>query len=170
VKASEDEFGQFVAATSLALLKTARLLTGDWHLGQDLLQVTLTKVYLHWEHSSRWDSAIGYARKVMVNTYCTWARRRWRHELSSEVVPDAGDGRDVAEAVAVADAFAAALLSLPRRHRAVLVLRFYEDLSVEQTAAVLGCPAGTVMSLTSRALARLRASPHLLGYHVLEGR
>ena len=169
MKPSDPEFQEFAEAANLPLLRTARLLTGDWHLGQDLLQVTLTKVYLRWSQADRWDSPTGYARTVMVNTYCTWHRRRWRHELPRERLPDHADERDTADAVATTDALARALAGLPRRQRAAVVLRYYDDLSVDQTARVLRCPPGTVMSLTFRALARLRQSPDLRKDTVVEG-
>ncbi|MET9854183.1 SigE family RNA polymerase sigma factor [Streptomyces sp. NPDC006450] len=165
---SEETFAEFVAAAGLPLLRTARLLTGDWHLGQDLVQVTLAKVYDRWARAGRYDAPIGYAHKVMVTTYCTWRRRRWHHELPHATLPDTagpggsgGSGGEAAEAVAAADLLERALLSLPRRQRAVLVLRYYQDLTVEQTAELLGCPNGTVTSLAARALARLRSHPDL---------
>ncbi|MCJ0873540.1 SigE family RNA polymerase sigma factor [Streptomyces sp. AP-93] len=154
------------------MLRTARLLTGDWHLGQDLVQVTLAKVYDRWARAGRYDAPVGYAHKVMVTTYCTWRRRRWHHELPHAALPDSaggpgtpggpgGLGADAAEAVAASDLLERALLGLPRRQRAVLVLRYYEDLAVEQTAEILGCPNGTVTSLAARALTRLRSHPDL---------
>jgi RNA polymerase sigma-70 factor (sigma-E family) len=170
VKASRDEFEQFVAATTTPLLKTARLLTGDWHLGQDLLQATFTKVYTRWAQCDEWDSPLSYARRVMVNTYCSWFRRRWRHEVPHEDLPDLRGTRDLADSVADADAVERALRSLPRRQRAVLILRFYEDLSVDQTASVLSCPPGTVMSLSARALARVRTNQNLRPDDVVERR
>ncbi|MFF3216378.1 SigE family RNA polymerase sigma factor [Streptomyces sp. NPDC002886] len=160
---SEETFAEFVAAQGLPLLRTARLLTGDWHLGQDLVQVTLAKVYDRWARAGRYDAPVGYAHKVMVTTYCTWRRRRWHHELPHAALPDAAGGsiEPAAEAVAAADLLERALLGLPRRQRAVLVLRYYQDLTVEQTAEILGCPNGTVTSLTARALTRLRDHPDL---------
>ncbi|MFB6521813.1 SigE family RNA polymerase sigma factor [Streptomyces sp. NPDC056401] len=160
---SEETFAEFVAAAGIPLLRTARLLTGDWHLGQDLVQVTLAKVYDRWARAGRYDAPIGYAHKVMVTTYCTWRRRRWHHELPHAALPDpaCGSVEPAAEAVAATDLLQRALLGLPRRQRAVLVLRYYEDLTVEQTAELMGCPNGTVTSLAARALARLRACPDL---------
>ncbi|MFJ7271097.1 SigE family RNA polymerase sigma factor [Streptomyces sp. NPDC099050] len=163
------------------MLRTARLLTGDLHLGQDLVQVTLAKVYDRWARAGRYDAPVGYAHKVMVTTYCTWRRRRWHHELPHAAVPDAAGGsgsgfglgsgsvsgsgsgsvESTAEAVAASDLLERALLGLPRRQRAVLVLRYYQDLTVEQTAEILGCPTGTVTSLAARALTRLRSHPDL---------
>ncbi|MFI5865251.1 SigE family RNA polymerase sigma factor [Streptomyces sp. NPDC051546] len=163
VEPSEESFAEFVAAQGLPLLRTARLLTGDWHLGQDLLQVTLAKVYDRWARAGRYDAPAGYAHKVMVTTYCTWRRRRWHHELPHAAPPDPAGGsvEPAAEAVAAADLLERALLGLPRRQRAVLVLRYYQDLTVEQTAEILGCPNGTVTSLAARALTRLRSQPDL---------
>jgi RNA polymerase sigma-70 factor (sigma-E family) len=162
VKPSEDAFAEFVAVGSLPLLRTARLLTGDWHLGQDLLQVTLVKVYAKWSQADQYDSPINYARKVMVNTYLTWRRRRWHHEVPHGVLPDSTRHvRALDEDVAATDVLDRALLSLPRKQRAVLVLRYYQDLTVEQTAEILGYPKGTVTSLAARALARLRTHPAL---------
>ncbi|WSK22112.1 SigE family RNA polymerase sigma factor [Streptomyces sp. NBC_01298] len=166
---SEETFAEFVAAQGVPLLRTARLLTGDWHLGQDLVQVTLAKVYDRWARAGRYDAPVGYAHKVMVTTYCTWRRRRWHYELPHAALPDAvgvygigsGSGEPTAEAVAASDLLERALLGLPRRQRAVLVLRYYQDLTVEQTAEILGCPNGTVTSLTARALTRLRSHPDL---------
>ncbi|WP_327253383.1 SigE family RNA polymerase sigma factor [Streptomyces sp. NBC_01244] len=164
---SEETFAEFVAMQGLPLLRTARLLTGDWHLGQDLVQVTLAKVYDRWARAGRYDAPVGYAHKVMVTTYCTWRRRRWHHELPHAALPDAaggsgsGSAEPTAEAVAASDLLERALLGLPRRQRAVLVLRYYHDLTVEQTAEILGCPNGTVTSLTARALTRLRSHPDL---------
>ncbi|WP_194918711.1 SigE family RNA polymerase sigma factor [Catenulispora rubra] len=169
LKESDAEFDEFVAAMSLPLLKTARLLTGDWHLGEDLAQVTLVKVYRHWARIEHRDSPVDYARKVMVNTYLTWRRRRWRGEVPAPVLPEVRDRSDVAEAVAAVDELQRALLALPRRQRAVVVLRFYEDLTVAQTAAALDCPEGTVTSLTARALTRLRSSS-MLRPETVEGR
>ncbi|GAA2329748.1 SigE family RNA polymerase sigma factor [Dactylosporangium salmoneum] len=158
---TDDEFERFATAVSPSLLKTARLLTGDWHLAQDLLQTTLAKVYARWGRSDTWESPVGYARRVMVNTHCTWYRRMWRHELPHDVLPERHGGTEAMDTVALADALHRALIRLTPRQRAIVVLRYYDDLSVEQTAAVMGCSQGTVLSTTSRALAHLRLTPEL---------
>lgn len=158
---ADDEFERFATAVSPPLLKTARLLTGDWHLAQDLLQTTLAKVYTKWGRSGGWESPEAYARRVMVNTHCTWYRRRWRHELPHDVMPDRPGGTEAMDAVVLADALHRALTRLTPRQRAMVVLRFYDDLSVEQTAAAMGCSSGTVLSTTSRALAHLRLAGEL---------
>ncbi len=154
--AEEREFGEFVAVAGPGLLKTARLLTGDWYTGEDLVQTTLAKVYLRWDRFPDWESPQAYARKVMVNTYCTWHRRRWRGELAHPDPAAVEPVGDVADAVVAADALRRALAGLSRRERAVIVLRYFEDLPVAQIADLLGCPPGTVSSLVSRGLAQLR--------------
>jgi RNA polymerase sigma-70 factor (sigma-E family) len=170
VGAIDDEFREFVAATGPALLKTARLLTGDWHLGEDLLQATFAKVYRHWGRAGQWDSPLAYTRTAMVNTYCTWRRRRWHREVAHSSPGEHTAAQDVAEEVAAADALGRALMTLGRRERAVVVLRYFEDLSVAQTAEVLNCRPGTVTSLASRALGRLRQDACLGRTRELEGR
>ncbi|MER7955401.1 MULTISPECIES: SigE family RNA polymerase sigma factor [unclassified Streptomyces] len=160
------QFTEFAESAYASLLRTARLLTGDPHAAEDLVQAALVKVYLRWGGSAGWDSPQAYARKVVVNLYATWRRRRWH----TEVVRPAHDGApapDTHDMAGGADArleLARALAALPRAQRAVVVLRFYEDLSVEQTAELLGCSPGTVKSRTNRALARLRAAGALAGY------
>ncbi len=160
----DAEFADFVAGAHTSLVRTARLLTGDRHSAEDLMQAALVRVYLHWGRSAGWDSPQAYARKVVVNLYATWRRRRWHTEVirpDEDRVADAGDMAGSAETRLELDR---ALATLPRVQRAVVVLRFYEDLSVEETAALLGCSPGTVKSRTKRALERLRAAGALAGY------
>lgn len=153
----EESFEAFVAARGPRLFATAVLITQDRALAEDLVQTALLKTWRHW---SRIDvSPDAYVRKTMVHTYTTWWRRRWNGEVPTEAPPD--------EHVWPTDAaddrvdLRAALARLPRRQRAVVVLRFYEDLSVADVAAVLGCSQGTVKSQTSKALARLGADEGL---------
>ena len=151
----EDEFREFVAARSPALLRTAYLLTGDWGTAEDLLQTALTKIYLAWRRLGEIEAVEPYARRVLVNTSISWWRRRWHGERPTEVLPE----RPVADRVdeqLERDALWRHVQSLPARQRAVLVLRFYEDLSEAQTAAILDISTGTVKSQTSRALNTLR--------------
>lgn len=146
-------FSAFVLARSPALLRTARLITGETALAQDLVQAALMKAWPRW---SRIDAPEAYVRTAMVRTYLTWRRRRWHAELPTGQLPEAGaDGWD---AVDTATAVRAALAALPPRQRAVIVLRYLDDLSEAQTAEVLGCTVGTVKSQTSKALARLRGA------------
>ncbi len=160
----EEEFREFVAARSTALLRTAYLLSGDWGAAEDLLQITLTKTYLAWRRLGHIEAVEPYARRVLVNTSTSWWRRRWHGERPTEVLPErpVSDGLD---ARLERDALWRHVKELPARQRAVLVLRFYEDLSEADTAVLLGVSVGTVKSQSSRALATLRSR---LGEHGIE--
>ncbi len=154
-------FAQFVEARQGALQRTAWLLTGDWALAQDLVQTALARSWPRWERIRRRDDPEIYVRRVMVNTWASWSRRRWRGERPSETVPDSQAPGDMATDVAVRMAVRAALGSLTARQRTVLVLRVFDDLSEVQVAHVLGCAVGTVKSTMARAMARLREDPQL---------
>ncbi len=151
----EEEFRDFVTARSGALLRSAYLLTGDWGTAEDLLQTALTKTYLAWKRLGGIEAIEPYARRVMVNTSTSWWRRRWHGERPTEVMPERA-AADVIEQQLDRDVLWRHLRALPARQRAVLVLRFYEDMSEAQTAALLDISPGTVKSQTSRALATLR--------------
>jgi RNA polymerase sigma-70 factor (sigma-E family) len=151
-------FREFVAARSRSLLRTGWLLTGDWHTAQDLVQTALAKTWPRWEGLTRRDEPELYVRRVMVNTYATWWRRRWRGEVPTEALPDSPTADDEFAQVDLRQAVQAALAGLPRRQRAVVVLRYFDDLTEPQAARVLGCSVGTVKSQTAKALAKLRTS------------
>ncbi|SCG43933.1 SigE family RNA polymerase sigma factor [Micromonospora inositola] len=151
----EEEFREFVAARSGALLRTAYLLAGDWATAEDLLQTALTKTYLAWKRLGGIEALEPYARRVLVNTSTSWWRRRWHGERPTDVLPERA-GVDEIEQQLDRDALWRHLSALPARQRAVLVLRFYEDMSEAQTAALLEISPGTVKSQTSRALSTLR--------------
>jgi RNA polymerase sigma-70 factor (sigma-E family) len=151
----EDEFREFVAARSGALLRTAYLLAGDWATAEDLLQTALTKTYLAWKRLGEIEAVEPYTRRVLVNTATSWWRRRWHGERPTEVIPER-PGPDRHEEAVERDALWQYVRALPPRQRAVLVLRFYEDLSEAQTADLLDISVGTVKSQTARALATLR--------------
>ncbi|GGO03740.1 SigE family RNA polymerase sigma factor [Micromonospora parathelypteridis] len=151
----EEQFREFVAARSAALLRTAYLLTGDWATAEDLLQTALTKTYLAWKRLGGIEAVEPYARRVMVNTSTSWWRRRWHGERPTEVLPERA-GVDEIEQQLDRDLLWRHLRELPHRQRAVLVLRYYEDMSEAQTAAMLDISPGTVKSQASRALATLR--------------
>ncbi|MEN3362155.1 MAG: hypothetical protein V7637_6137 [Mycobacteriales bacterium] len=151
-----DGFREFVQARSPALLRAAWLLTGNRDTAQDLVQTALARTWPRWHGLADRNNAEAYVRRVMVTTYATWWRRRWRDEVPTEQPPDAPAGSDQFAAADLRAEVAAALAMLPRRQRAVIVLRFYEDLSTAQTAYALGCTVGTVKSQTAKALARLR--------------
>ncbi|MEU8296528.1 SigE family RNA polymerase sigma factor [Micromonospora sp. NPDC048909] len=151
----EEEFREFVAARSGALLRTAYLLTADWATAEDLLQTALTKTYLAWKRLGGIEAIEPYARRVMVNTSTSWWRRRWHGERPTEVLPERAAADEIEQQLD-RDVLWRHLSALPTRQRAVLVLRYYEDMSEAQTAALLDISPGTVKSQTSRALATLR--------------
>nr|WP_230417017.1 SigE family RNA polymerase sigma factor [Micromonospora tarapacensis] len=151
----EEEFRDFVTSRSAALLRTAYLLTGDWGIAEDLLQTALTKTYLAWKRLGGIEAIEPYARRVMVNTSTSWWRRRWHGERPTEVLPERAAVDEIDQQLD-RDVLWRHLRALPARQRAVLVLRFYEDMSEAQTAAILEISPGTVKSQTSRALATLR--------------
>lgn len=152
-------FDSFVRARGPALWRTAWLLTGDGHLAEDLVQTALSRSWKHWTRVTASDGVPGfeaYVRRVLVNTWSAWWRRKWRGEVPSATLPETG----VADPVLSRDVLDA-LAALPRGQRAVIVLRYFDDLTEKQAAAALGCSVGTVKSQAARALAALRASPLL---------
>jgi RNA polymerase sigma-70 factor (sigma-E family) len=156
----DRDFSVFVDANARRLQQLAWVLTGDWASAQDLVQATLEKCWPRWSRISTHPSPEGYVRQVMMSVFFRWRRRRWVGEFPHAELPErAAD--DVFAAVELRNAIAEALLSLPPRQRAVIALRYYEDLSEEQTAHVLGCSTGTVKSQSSRAMAKLRLMPAL---------
>ena len=156
VARDRGEFAEFVAARSTALHRAAYLMVGDVSLAQDLVQEALTKTYVAWPRLRDKANAEAYTRKAITTTAITWFRRkRWSHELSSDTPPDAGaPGHD--DAVTQSAWLWAALLELPVRQRAAIVLRYYEDLTEAQTADAMGCAVGTVKSQVSAGLSKLR--------------
>jgi RNA polymerase sigma-70 factor (sigma-E family) len=138
------------------LLQTATLLTaGDPHLAEDLVQSTLTKVYVAWASFQRADNPDGYLRRVMVNALVDERRRLWRRR--ERTVADLPDRPGVEPAGnRIGDSLRQALHDLPPRMRAAVVFRYFYDLDVAQTADALGCSQGTVKSQTARGLDRLR--------------
>jgi RNA polymerase sigma-70 factor, ECF subfamily len=150
-----EEFREFVAARSAALMRTAYLLTGDWATAEDLLQTALTKTYLAWRRLGTIEAVEPYARRVLVTTATSWWRRRWNQERPTGALPDSG-GPDGADERAQRDLMWRFVCTLPVRQRAVLVLRFYEDMTETDTARLLGISVGTVKSQGARALATLR--------------
>lgn len=152
VSVATVDFDDFVAARSGALLRTAYLLTRDHALAEDLLQTALTKAWFSW---AKIESHEAYVRRILVNTYTSWWRRKWNGEQpTQELVEGSVDHPEEG-----AHDLWTALGRLPRRQRAVVVLRYFEDLTEAQTADLLGCSVGTVKSQTSKALAKLRIDP-----------
>ncbi|RIQ30198.1 SigE family RNA polymerase sigma factor [Jiangella rhizosphaerae] len=153
----ETSFKEFVGARRRALLRTAFLMTGDWHAAEDLVQETLTKLYVSWRRVRRHDDVLAYARRILVNAHIDGTRRPWRREQAVEAIPDAVGAGDPAESdLHTRDRLLAALATVPPRQRATLVLRFWEDLSIEQVADLMNCSSGNVKSQTARGLERLR--------------
>ncbi|MFF4413676.1 SigE family RNA polymerase sigma factor [Streptosporangium sp. NPDC001559] len=148
-----DGFREFVLARQQALTRTAYLLTGDAHLAEDLLQSVLIKVAKQWPKLSVDGNPEAYTRKALMNQYISW-RRRLQREWPSASPPERGASHD--EGTIDRIMLRQAMTKLTRKQRAVLVLRFWEDLTETQTAEALGCSVGNVKSQTHRALARLR--------------
>ena len=150
---TDAEFSELVHGSWASLYRAAYLLVGDHGLAEDLVQTALTRTYAAWSKVRQVEAAPAFARTTLVNTATSWMRKRsWRNELPTEQLPDAGLHQDPS----VRPAVLAALDRLAPRQRAVIVLRYYEDLSVAETARVLGCSEGTVKSQTYDALAVLR--------------
>ena len=152
-----EAFDEFVARAAAPLGRTAALLTGDRHLAEDLLQTALAKTYLRWHRLRDPNAAEAYVRRVMVTTLIKWRRRRWQGEIPADVLPEHATHADDYASADTRDLLRQALATLPPAQRAVIVLRYYEDLTEEQVARLLGCSRGTVKSRTFRALAMLRA-------------
>jgi len=154
-----DEFAEYAEAASAGLLGTAFLLCGNWHAAEDLTQTTLAKVFAAWRRIRHQEAVPAYARKTLLNTYLADRRKNRRGEV---LTGDVGlfDERAVEPygpelKITLTDALA----TLPPKARAVVVLRYWEDLSVEQVAALLGCSTGNVKSQSARALDKLRVLP-----------
>lgn len=150
-----EDFRDYVAARGAALLRTAYLLTGNRADAEDLLQTALAKTYLAWDRIQDRGALDGYMRRAMVNTQISWWRRRKVDTYAMETLPEIPGG-DPTEGSDNHDALWAALARLPRRQRAAVVLRYYEDLTEVEIAHVLGVSVGTVKSTVSRAVAKLR--------------
>lgn len=149
----EAGFRAFVEENGATLLHAARLLTGDHHRGEDLVQTALTKVYLKW---GRIDAPLPYARRALVNAHIDQTRRKWWGERPSDDLPEVPQPPADVTASDLRDELRRLLAGLSARERAVVVMRYYCDLSEDETARTLGIPVGTVKSSCSRALARLR--------------
>ena len=153
---SREAFREYVAGRSPALLRTAYLLTGHRGDAEDLLQTALAKTYLAWDRIRDREALDGYVRRVMVNTQTSRWRRRRIEEYPTDALPEPRAERDATDDLALHDALWTALAALPKRQRAMVVLRYYEDLTEAETAEALGVSVGTVKSTTSRALQKLR--------------
>jgi RNA polymerase sigma-70 factor (sigma-E family) len=148
-------FAEFVEHRSHALLRTAYLLVGDHQLAQDLVQEALIKTLIAWPRLRDTTKLDGYVRRTIVTTAIGWRRRRSFHERPAEYLPETPTA-DGAEVVPTYQLLIAHLRGLPPRQRAAIVLRFYEDLNLAQTAELMGCSVGAVKSHVSVGLSRLR--------------
>jgi RNA polymerase sigma-70 factor (sigma-E family) len=157
----DERFAEYVRARGEHLLRVAVLLTGDWHAAEDLVQASLVKLYRAWPRLDTAADPDAYLRRIMVNTQRSWWRARWRRETPAAVLPEtllpgSVTGDDVAERHALGALVRQALVRLPRRQRAVLVLRYCEDLPEAEVARLLGCSVGAVKTHAHRGLRALR--------------
>jgi RNA polymerase sigma-70 factor (sigma-E family) len=155
--ADDAAFTEFAAASRGRLRSTAYLLCGDWDRASDHVQEGLLRVYVAWPRLVRHGGELAYARKAVVSAFLDSTRKRSSTERPAADHADRASGEDLAATVADRAVLMAALGRLPGRQRACLVLRYFEELDVRETAAALGCSEGTVKSQTSRALTALRA-------------
>jgi len=157
MSAADDQFREFVRSRAAPLHRAAYLLCGDWHLADDLVQEALAKTFRHWRRVQRADSPDAYVRRILINEVNRYFQRRHHvpapfdltnrsHDPADPAHPDASGG------LARRDLLLTALLALPDRQRATVVLRYLEGMTEAETADILGCSQGTVKSQTSRAL------------------
>ncbi|HEV2633892.1 MAG TPA: SigE family RNA polymerase sigma factor [Actinocrinis sp.] len=168
----DADFTEYVQSKTPWLRRVAFLLCRDWHRADDLVQSAFLRLYLNWDKASRAENFDGYVRTILVNLYLSEQKTPWwkaitlRREQIDETTPDpAAPDPDPAESLDLL----AALGAVPPRQRAAIVLRYYCDLSVEETADLLACSPGTVKSQTSRGLAALRTvleTPHPHSHHL----
>ena len=157
-----QQFEEFMTSRWPGLVRLAFGLTGDRWLAEDLAQTALASAYASWRRVRRADDPDAYVRRILINA----SKGRWRRHRVSEHPAEAAPEAAVADPTASVDnrsALFSALQELPQRQRAVVVLRYLEDLTDAQAAALLGCSASTVRSQAARALAKLRASGALAG-------
>jgi RNA polymerase sigma-70 factor (sigma-E family) len=152
-----SSFDEFVVTSAASLLRTAYLITGDEGEGEDLVQECLLQVQRRWRRISTMDQPLAYARRILVRLAIRGSQQRERRhaELGSNIVERATASVAI-DLVGVRDEVRAALRQLTPRQRAMLVLRYFHDLSEAQIARTLGCSIGTVKSTTSRSLSQLR--------------
>jgi RNA polymerase sigma-70 factor (sigma-E family) len=153
---TRQEFVEYASANLPRLHRTAYMLCGDPHRADDIVQATLTTLYVHWKKAGAADNLDGYVHRIMVRRFLDELRRSWSKVLLRAQTPEQATPED--ETVENRDMVLTALRQLPKGQRAVLVLRYIADLSVEETAQALNCSTGNVKSQCARALATLRTT------------
>lgn len=151
-----EGFRAYAAARRSDLRRTAYLMCGDWYLADDLVQDALAKLFVHWRRIRAKGEVDAYVRRMLVNGYLATHRRAWRREVATADLPDVP--ARVEGDIGTRDLLLRALASLQPSQRTIVVLRYWDDLSVEQTAAVLGCSTGNVKSQAARGLNHLRTA------------
>jgi len=152
LRSHDSEFEEFARASVERLRSSAFMMCRDWHLAQDLTQTALTKVYVAWRRAAQADNTFAYAQKILFRAYLDHRRRRSSTEAVDGQLPEVARGGTLDLRLTMLDA----LSRLPRRDRAIVILRYFEDYSVEQTAEILNLTISVVKTQTRRALARLR--------------
>jgi RNA polymerase sigma-70 factor (sigma-E family) len=153
----DDHFEEFVRTRSDYHRRVAVLLAGEWHAGQDLLQASLVSLYRAWPRVDSASGADAYLHRIMVNQQRSWWRASWRREIPHDRPAGKEYAEDHADRHAVGLLVREALARLPRKQRAVLVLRYFADLPEAEVAAILGCSLGSVKTHAHRGLKALRA-------------
>jgi len=152
---TQSEFEEFATAATPSLLRSAYLLTGDQHLAEDLVQTALARTHRYWRRINDKSHAATYTRKTMYHQQVSyWRRRRFKEQLS-DLPPERASSDNTAD-IDLKLSLRKALAQLTARQRAVVVLRYFEDRSVSETAAILRCSEGSIKSHTFRALNKLR--------------
>jgi RNA polymerase sigma-70 factor (sigma-E family) len=152
----DERFAAFVRGRCERHLRLAVLLTGDWHAAEDLVQASLVKLYQAWPRLETDADPDAYLRRIVVNTHRSWWRARWRRERPVAALPDGAGAEDMADTNVTGMLVRQALARLPRQQRAVLVLRYFEDLPEAEIASLLGCSPGSVKAHAHRGLRTLR--------------
>lgn len=156
----DPRFSEYVTSRLGSLLRTACLLTGNRADAEDLVQAALAKTYLAWDRIEDRGALDGYVRRAMINTHISWWRRRRLEEYPTDTIPDQAVA-DPSGASDLYDALRRAVDRLPQRMRTAVVLRYFEDMTEAEIAAMLGVSLGTVKSTVSRAVAKLRIDAEL---------
>ncbi|MFC4012867.1 SigE family RNA polymerase sigma factor [Nonomuraea purpurea] len=155
----DDGFAEYVAQRGERLRRTAYLLAGNWATAEDLVQTALTKAWMAWSRIE--GNPDPYVYRILANTHASWWRRRWQNELPHRQLPDRADPSDFASDADERDVLWTAIRALSKRQRAVVVLHYFDELTLQQCADALGCSLGTVKTQLSRALARLRVNSEI---------